>query len=198
MGIEHPLDVDRLAPLVLDRDDRYGGDEALAELEREHGKLPETLTVLSGRGDGGRHQWFKGVPGPVRTKLCRGVDILCHDRNAVVVPPTLHSDTGLPYRFKEPVADIADGDALPFISSNAMTIALGSLAVTRLGRLARAAEQVAALSHLALRGSVQAYDARVHAAKDDPAASGVAARLSALLDAQTPLLKRAFRNAWPT
>lgn len=90
----------------------------------------------------------------------------------------------LPWRSgSAPVADIADGDALPFISSNAMTIALGSLAVTRLGRLARAAEQVAALSHLALRGSVQAYDARVHAAKDDPAASGVAARLSALLDA---------------
>jgi hypothetical protein len=31
---------------------------ALAALEAEHGKLPETATVISGRGDRGYHLWF--------------------------------------------------------------------------------------------------------------------------------------------
>ena len=78
-------------------------------------------------------------------------------------------------------APVGEGDALPFISSNALTATVGSLAVTDLAALARAGERVAALSHLALRGSLQAYDPRVHAAKDDPHAAAVAERLSALL-----------------
>jgi histidine ammonia-lyase len=78
-------------------------------------------------------------------------------------------------------APVAAGDALPFISSNALTATVGSLAVTGLGTLARAAERTAALSHLALRGSLQAYDPRVHAAKDDPHTAAVADRLFALL-----------------
>ncbi|WP_134740302.1 aromatic amino acid lyase [Nocardioides sp. 503] len=78
-------------------------------------------------------------------------------------------------------APVGAGDALPFISSNALTATVGSLAVTSLAALARAGERVAALSHLALRGSLQAYDARVHAAKDDPHTAAVAERLSDLL-----------------
>jgi histidine ammonia-lyase len=81
---------------------------------------------------------------------------------------------------------IADGDALPFMSSNALTIAIGSVAITRLARLARAAEQVAALSHLGLRGSVEAYDPRVHDGKNDPHAGAVAARLWDLLEGGNP------------
>jgi len=80
-----------------------------------------------------------------------------------------------------PPAPLAAGDALPFMSSSAMTIGIAALAVTRLQAQLRAAEQVAALSHLALRGSREAYDARVHALKDDPDAAGVAERLSTLL-----------------
>ncbi|WP_051551613.1 aromatic amino acid lyase [Nocardioides sp. URHA0020] len=76
---------------------------------------------------------------------------------------------------------VAEGDALAFASSNALTATVGSIAVTGLAALARTTEQVAALSHLALRGSLQAYDPRVHAAKDDPYAVGVASRLTALL-----------------
>ena len=88
----------------------------------------------------------------------------------------------LPWRRGSSVAaPVADGDALPFASSNALTVAVGSIAVTGLAALARAAEQTAALSHLALRGSLQAYDPRVHAAKDDPYAVAVAARLTSLL-----------------
>lgn len=88
----------------------------------------------------------------------------------------------LPWRSGDGSAlTVADGDALPFISSNAMTAAVGALAVTRLAALARAAESVAALSHLALRGAGQTYDPRVHAARDDPAQQRVAARMHDLL-----------------
>lgn len=88
----------------------------------------------------------------------------------------------LPWRSGgSPAVDGADGDALAFISSNAATTAVGSLATVRLAGLARVAEQVAALSHLALRGAGQAYDPQVHAAKDDPAQQDVAARMAALL-----------------
>ena len=80
---------------------------------------------------------------------------------------------------------ISDSDALPLMSSNALTVTVGSVAITELARLARVAEQVAALSHQALHGSLQAYDPRVHAAKDDPYAAGVAARMRALLDGPT-------------
>ncbi len=80
-----------------------------------------------------------------------------------------------------PAVEVSEGDALPFASSNALTATVGSIAVTGLSTLVRTAEQVAALSHLALRGSLQAYDPRVHAGKDDPYAVGVAERLSTLL-----------------
>ncbi len=93
--------------IVLDVDPRHGGDVALAELEAEHGPLPETMTTISGRGDGGRHLWFDGVHAPVRSTLCPGVDILCHERNFVVMPPSQHGLTEKPYTFERPVADIA-------------------------------------------------------------------------------------------
>ena len=63
---------------------------------------------MSGRGDGGHHLWFDGVPGPVCQKLCPGVDILCRDRNFVTVPPSLHRINDQPYTFKNPAADIVD------------------------------------------------------------------------------------------
>lgn len=74
-------------------------------------------------------------------------------------------------------------DALPFISSNAMTLALGSLASTRLSGLASVALEVAALSHLGLRGSVQPYDERIYAGGRRGSASAVAAALRELLPA---------------
>src|SRR2546422_5264698 len=42
--------------VVLDVDPRHGGDEALHELERQHGQLPETITALT--GGGGSHLFF--------------------------------------------------------------------------------------------------------------------------------------------
>ncbi|MEP7091033.1 MAG: aromatic amino acid lyase [Nocardioidaceae bacterium] len=81
-----------------------------------------------------------------------------------------------------PVAGVDDGDALPFMSSNALTLATAALVHRRLARLSDAAERVTALSASALRASVQAYDPRVHAGRPDASQQGVARRLMALLE----------------
>jgi histidine ammonia-lyase len=80
-----------------------------------------------------------------------------------------------------PVTTVDDGDALPFMSSNALTLATAALVHRRLALLSEAAEKVTALSATALRGSVQAYDPRVHAGRPDASQQAVAARLTALL-----------------
>jgi histidine ammonia-lyase len=72
-------------------------------------------------------------------------------------------------------------DALPFLSSNAMTAGVGVLVHDDLSRLLGVAEQVAAISFLALRGSAQAYDERVFAGQADPAAAAAADRMRNLL-----------------
>lgn len=81
-----------------------------------------------------------------------------------------------------PPAPVDDGDALPFMSSNALTLATSALAMDRLLRLSIASERVAALSSAALRGSLQAYDPRVHAGRPDAGQARVAHRLMELLD----------------
>jgi histidine ammonia-lyase len=81
-----------------------------------------------------------------------------------------------------PVAALDDGDALPFMSSNALTLATAALVHHRLTLLSTAAEKVVALSAAALRASLQAYDPRVHAGRPDAAQQGVARRLMTLLE----------------
>ena len=81
-----------------------------------------------------------------------------------------------------PVAPVDDGDALPFMSSNALTLATAALVHRQLATLSDAAEKVVALSACALRASVQAYDPRVHAGRPDASQQGVARRLMALLE----------------
>jgi histidine ammonia-lyase len=80
-----------------------------------------------------------------------------------------------------PVAPVDDGDALPFMSSNALTLASAALVHRRLALIAEAAEKVVALSAAALRASLQAYDPRVHAGRPDASQQAVAQRLMALL-----------------
>ena len=80
-----------------------------------------------------------------------------------------------------PTAAVDDGDALPFMSSNALTLATAALVHRRLALLSDAAEKIAALSAAALRASLQAFDPRVHAGRPDAAQQGVAHRLMALL-----------------
>jgi hypothetical protein len=45
--------------LVVDLDPRNDGLESLAQLEAQHGPLPPTWTVISGRGDGGTHRYYR-------------------------------------------------------------------------------------------------------------------------------------------
>ena len=81
-----------------------------------------------------------------------------------------------------PVAEVDEGDALPFMSSNALTLAVAALVRRRLTSFSIAAEKVTALSAVALQASLQAYDPRVHAGRPDASQQRVAARLMALLE----------------
>ncbi len=81
-----------------------------------------------------------------------------------------------------PPAPVDDGDALPFMSSNALTLATAALVQRRLDRLSASAEAVVALSACALQASLQAYDPRVHAGRPDASQQAVARRLATLLD----------------
>jgi hypothetical protein len=78
---------------VLDLDPRKpGAVEVLAELERRHGPLPETLTVYSGRGDGGCHRYYKHPGGPIGdTRLPDGIDVKISS-GYCVVPPSVHPE----------------------------------------------------------------------------------------------------------
>jgi len=74
--------------LVLDIDPRHGGDDTLAELLHEHGKLPPTPEVLT--GGGGRHLYFQHPGLEIRRhQLAPGVDVKS-DGGYVVAPPSAH------------------------------------------------------------------------------------------------------------
>lgn len=73
------------------------------------------------------------------------------------------------------------GDALPFISSSAVTVATAAAGQAAARELLAAAEVTAALSFLALQGSAQAWDRRVHTARPHPCQTEIADRLSLLI-----------------
>lgn len=83
----------------------------------------------------------------------------------------------------DPVA-ISPGDALAFISSNAVTLAESVLAWHDTRRLLHASHVVAALSFCALGGSVEAYAERVHAARPHPGSVRCASEMRRLLGAE--------------
>lgn len=79
---------------VLDVDNM----DVLAQLESEHGTLPETLTTISGRAAGGRHYWFWHPGGPIRSKVIKGaIETKCHS-GYLVMPPSVHPDSGNRYQ----------------------------------------------------------------------------------------------------
>ena len=80
-----------------------------------------------------------------------------------------------------PAAAVDDADALPFISSNALTLASSALTHHRMVTLSVAAEKIASLSIAALQGSLEPFDARVHARRPDASQQRVAGRIRALL-----------------
>ncbi|MFD7923810.1 aromatic amino acid ammonia-lyase [Streptomyces sp. NPDC059740] len=76
---------------------------------------------------------------------------------------------------------VSPGDALAFISSNAMTLATSVLAWHDLSRLLQASHVVAALSYCALGGSPEAFAERVHARRPHPGSVRAAADMRRLL-----------------
>jgi len=83
--------------IVVDIDPRHGGDVSLTQLQCENGPLPETLTTVSGRGDGGRHLFYRRPPGRLTAaRLGAGIDLkTC--AGYTVMAPSIHPDTRQPY-----------------------------------------------------------------------------------------------------
>lgn len=77
--------------------------------------------------------------------------------------------------------EMAAGDALALISSNALTIGLASLGWHTVRDLVAAAHVVTALSFMAVDASLEPYAERVHRAKPHPGPVQVAARMRELL-----------------
>ena len=93
--------------VVLDWDPRSGPD-ALNQLQSQYAPLPDTTTCISGRGDGGRHLYYK-VPDGIFTdrNLPDGIDIRVGGKHYCVTAPSIHPDTGGHYYWTGPeyVAD---------------------------------------------------------------------------------------------
>ena len=84
--------------VVIDVDPRNGGADSIEALTREHGPLPLTLRTMSGRGDGGSHRFYRRPAGKLSSRrLGPGID-LKNSAGYVVVPPSVHPDSGQPYR----------------------------------------------------------------------------------------------------
>ncbi len=85
--------------VVIGVDVRNGGRESFDQLQQQHGRLPQTVTVKT--GGGGRHFYFQH-PGvsvrPSAGKLGPGLDIR-GDGGYVVAPPSRH-ESGTLYEWK--------------------------------------------------------------------------------------------------
>ncbi len=78
------------------------------DLKDAVGELPDTLTAISGRGDGGRHFYWRHPGGRIYTRdLPAGVDVKSH-AGYVVLPPSIHPDSGQPYQWVDPSAPILE------------------------------------------------------------------------------------------
>jgi len=78
--------------LVLDVDAAHGGFETLAELERQHGALPDTVTQVT--GGGGRHYIFrydKALDAGNKVEIAKGLDIRSEGGLIVAAPSTHES-----------------------------------------------------------------------------------------------------------
>ena len=87
--------------LDIDVSGDKAGDETLADLEQQHGPLPDTATVLT--GSGGQHRYFLMPAGVTirnnaATALGPGLDIR-GEGGQCVAPPTIHPN-GRPYEWE--------------------------------------------------------------------------------------------------
>ncbi len=95
--------------IVLDVDPRHGGNESLAQLEADHGPLPEGPRART--GGGGWHLLFQHPGGhvPKATGFRPGLD-LQGDDSYVLLPPSGHVSGGI-YAWEIPL----DGADLPLL-----------------------------------------------------------------------------------
>jgi hypothetical protein len=82
--------------ICIDIDPYHNG--SLEALEAITGPLGPTLTVLSGRGDGGSHRFFKRPEGALSGhRLPEGIDLRDGGKHYTILPPSPHPITGKPY-----------------------------------------------------------------------------------------------------
>jgi hypothetical protein len=105
----------RSGVVALDVDPRNGGDDALAELEEEHGPLPHTVSVES--GGGGQHYYFRAPAVALAKKITDGLDLQA-DGRLLVVPPSLHVN-GRRYEWDNPPAEVALAEMPAWLLSRA-------------------------------------------------------------------------------
>ena len=96
---------------VIDIDPRNGGSvEKLEELIGE--QVRQTLTVWSGRNDGGRHLFYRRPAGDLTQTAIKkiGVDLKDAGKGYTILPPSPHPVTQQPYRWEtRPVATMGPG-----------------------------------------------------------------------------------------
>lgn len=85
--------------LVVDVDLRSGGLAHWCDLIRRHGE-PETLIQCTGTK--GLHYLFPRVDMPVKGKPAPGIDVLTGSHRYIVVAPSIHPESGLPYQWMRP------------------------------------------------------------------------------------------------
>ncbi len=172
-----------------------GGAGAPADAAVARGTLAIRLNQLAAGGSGADPAWLEAAAAALNTGLTPQFPVLgsigTADLTALAATAlTLigerpwHTPAGPTSRQLLPHST-ADADALAFLSSNAMTLAQAALAHEDLTGLLDAELHVAALSHLALRGSAQPYAPPVHAARPHPGQDAAAQRLRELLGPDT-------------
>ena len=85
--------------VVVDIDPRSGGLETWTGLVAAYGDAP-TRAAWSGRGDGGQHLYYRHPGGKIRSTIGAGIDVKT-SHGYTVLPPSLHPDTGEPYRWDD-------------------------------------------------------------------------------------------------
>ena len=83
-----------ISGVIVIESDGPEGEAVLAEFEREHGPLPDTLTIRSGSGRG-LHRHFKHPGFPVKTVANPSIKLdVKGDKGYCVLPPSLHKSGG--------------------------------------------------------------------------------------------------------
>jgi len=91
--------------VVVDVDPRNDGERSLYDLEEANGKLPDTLTCQT--GGGGLHLYFKWYPEAKGGVPAEGIDFKANG-GCVVVPPSVHPDTGALYQWADLDVEVAE------------------------------------------------------------------------------------------